>query len=1380
MIQRVDGWERPEPFGAASAAGGRHDAGLPVRLPLAIDGGAPPSSRGSVVWTQDVRFGDGAAGHSGAGATGTTGPFDIPEPRGTDSAVTVGLLDISEPRGGEHGEDASAAAASPARATATAGGGPTEHARDNTTAADLLDHWGHRRVQGLVEGLSLRSPDPDAEAADLQALHAAASATPDLPVGDEVRVLGTRRGVTYGRWTAGPADTLSITFDLSAAGPVMRGYPGFRAMVERAGKTWSYRIADTWAAWRRPGGEFKGWLIDGPDSSTEVHVRAGGELSTGLQIDIRDDDIAGDSAGWAQLGHGPPGTSMEPRFAPLEIDRDYLRDYPREAGESSLFATLAHEIGHTLGAWHGGEWTHRYGPFTDTAAGTWTGPNVVDLHGGPAPFQDASDPNAWVDGERSPFATQFDFAHSGVCASLMAYCRDNAPQPAYRPHDIDFAFLADLGMTVREDTGDPETYGLAGWTEHAGFTLAVSRDLRIDPGAQSGSGRRFRGQRPLDVTDRFQVEANAFGHRSTGSLALSYPARDLSGTARYAGGLIGAAIDRASMPPVTGDAALAVDLGTLDGTASFTSLAVHTGGVSRTFAGGALHYPFALDGNAIVGTHASATLRADFHGPRHEDAAGTLHDPDAGLLASFGATRDDRPGREVVVASADHLSGLARRSGAVDPTENGWSEYLCGSGCERRDEASGRWGEWTTETRANVLAATAGWNGRGTAKPHADHDFVRIARQTASSADGGQASGAAEGHTGTLGHGAFGAGFETFADFRADPTDPATDVLDVWAGVQGAASGSLPTGSARWSGLMLGYRHGLAAGDDPLVEGRASVRLSLPANDLDVRFTGVASRDGRRRLAGFGFENTPVQADGTFAGGGGSGSLRGTLLGPAHEEVAGAFHHDAAQVTGSFGAVRLPDPEPRAAGASTATRAPTASLEGIRHIGTGVAPEAGTLASAGERNGIAVSSGEARDGASAERIIEYLETQAGGDGSGGGATGLPTFAEPPTLRFAAGTSREALAYVTRAVDVVNATLPADRRIVISPVRLPPRTAIDNVPDGQIFVDFTPTADASNVEGDGGRFVVSARVDPNADYDQATQRWEYRSMRAARVSADGRDFMTALRTAWVRNPDTGDWEKEVLDSPVVETSVVRNYYPEESRNAIMVGRLLYAMGFLRRLDPDRFPDSFLARSWTVDTHLLPTIDGDALLAAYARLEPGTMPADLSPESLGPWSDRSFHLRGDMAAPGGPAAFGVAVRNGLTRPWAFGPEPLASLADNTALSGTATWNGALAGITPAQHTVAGDARLAVEIATLEGQLDFTGLERWGVRAAPGASGTGTTWGDGDLGYSIRVEGNAFVPTGGDEGEVTGAFFGRAHEAMGGVLRRSDLTAGFGGVR
>ena len=60
----------------------------------------------------------------------------------------------------------------------------------------------------------------------------------------------------------------------------------------------------------------------------------------------------------------------------------------------------------------------------------------------------------------------------------------------------------------------------------------------------------------------------------------------------------------------------------------------------------------------------------------------------------------------------------------------------------------------------------------------------------------------------------------------------------------------------------------------------------------------------------------------------------------------------------------------------------------------------------------------------------------------------------------------------------------------------------------------------------------------------------------------------------------------------------------------------------------------------------------LHAAYERLAPGTLPEDLSTESLGPWEDTSFHLRGDLDFAGGEASFGVALRNGLARPWASG--------------------------------------------------------------------------------------------------------------------------------
>ena len=116
----------------------------------------------------------------------------------------------------------------------------------------------------------------------------------------------------------------------------------------------------------------------------------------------------------------------------------------------------------------------------------------------------------------------------------------------------------------------------------------------------------------------------------------------------------------------------------------------------------------------------------------------------------------------------------------------------------------------------------------------------------------------------------------------------------------------------------------------------------------------------------------------------------------------------------------------------------------------------------------------------------------------------------------------------------------------------------------------------------------------------------------------------------------------------------------------------------------------------------------------------------------------------------------------------------------LSGSIGWSGRLLGLTPLAETVAGAADPTVELATLSGKVNFSQLEHWPVDAPAGATGSGATWRDGDLSYRIEVRGNSFDQTGGDAGEVTGAVFGPAHEGMGSVLVRDDLSAGFGGKR
>ena len=1266
------------------------------------------------------------------------------------------------------------------------GAGPSslslaEHPRQNLEAADLLGHWGHRRVQSVVEGLSLGTAAPETDGADLKRLRAAAQAregkplAPNLQAGDEVRLLGSRRGVAYGRWTGGPADTLSIEFDLSRAGSAMRGDPAFSAMLERAGKAWSRRIGDTWPTWERSPGDFKGWLINGDNPDIEVRIGAEGETSSRLEIDVKDEALLEDVAGWANSsGNQAPGSSWEPRFGSIEIDRAHLE----EASERHLFATLAHEIGHVVGAWT----PSSSSPFIDTEAGTWTGPSVVAVHGRPAPFQDDADPFAWVDGGRSPQATEFDFAHSGVCSSLMAYCSSNDPQPAFLPHAIDFAFLADLGMTVTDETARPETYGLAGWTDHAGFSLSVSRNLRIDL-----SDRPSRDGYPypteLDVTDLLEVRVDVFGHRSGGDLHQSYPAEGAEGTVRYAGGLLGAAIDRTGLPPVTGDSSLAVNLGSLDGTASFTSLQVYARGSPEVFSGGSLHYPFELSAGAIVGTETGSALRADFYGPGHESVAGALHDPGAGLLASFGAVRDDRPSREDVIAYADRLLGRSYRTGAADPTAHGWSQYRCAtaSACESRHAGPDGWDDWTTATRSEALAATAGWTWRYGERPDADRDVVRIARYSAESTDGLKGRDVVDGYTGTLEHVAFGTGFERYTNWSPLSNEALPDTghsFSKWAGVQGTASGTPPEESVKWSGLMLGYQGGRSASETPFVEGLANLEFSLSDHGLDVAFSDVASRDGRRTLRGFGFTGLQVKEDGTFGTDGDEGAMDGAFFGPSQEEAAGAFHHNASNITGGFGARRLPEIATLDESGPSGSRPPLVDLDDTRHVGGDVAPALDRLTAANDYGVVAVSSGQVQDGAGAERVLAYLDRHVGADYKNWSPlSGLATFPGRPVVRLAKGTSDELAAYVEHSVQLINTALPYGKRIVFSSDPAPPLAAIEDVPEGEIFVDFAPSVEHWN-HGAPVRFppdyLSFAEVDPISEFNASTQRHEHKGMRAAHIWLNSRVISNA---AFVLNADETFWEYKVLDHPVVESDTVEKVYKDDNIVSPIVINIVESLGLFGRIDPIEFPDSVLPGA--IVQHL-PNIDGEALLAAYTRLEPGAQPGDLSAESLGPWSDTSFHLRGDLDFAGGEAAFGVASRNGLARPWASGSAPLAALENNSALFGTVSWNGALLGMTPLAETVAGHARLAVELSTLDGRLDFTRLERWGAQTAPGKAGTGAAWGDGDLGYLVEVRGNSFHRTGGDEGEVVGAFFGAAHEAMGGVLERSDLAAGFGGLR
>ena len=494
-----------------------------------------------------------------------------------------------------------------------------------------------------------------------------------------------------------------------------------------------------------------------------------------------------------------------------------------------------------------------------------------------------------------------------------------------------------------------------------------------------------------------------------------------------------------------------------------------------------------------------------------------------------------------------------------------------------------------------------------------------------------------------------------------------------------------------------------------------------------------------------------------------------------------------------------------------AAQAPIVDLEGTLHVGSDVAPSADQLTAVITHNGIAVSYGHVRDGVGGEEVIAYLNQQVELETQ---PPGFHTFAVQPTIRLTEEASGELTDAAVRAIQLINAALPNESRILFSSDPAPPRTPLQipwgDVPEGHIFVDFSSPENPHHHPGTAysrtlGENRIQSYVLVNPDKTIHAIELETEAVRKRREQSeaqlggeltrareefedylDGQDFSEAFRSQLRRENEErltewyeGELERfrEFYDGQLAE--FIEAY--EDYTLYVMVHELIHAIGMNGHADPTRFPHSVMHAEHGGDSHahILFPVDREALLASYSVLEPGASAAQIV-EDLGPWDDTSMHLRGDIGISGGEVAFGVAARNGLAQPWAFGPTPWTNLADNPILSETVRWSGRLLGFTPSTEAVGGAADLAVELGTLDGQLDFTSLEHWGANLAPGPIGSGTTWGDGDLQYSVNVRGNAFVQTGGDEGTVTGAFFGATHEAMGGVLERTDLTAGFGGTR
>ena len=234
--------------------------------------------------------------------------------------------------------------------------------------------------------------------------------------------------------------------------------------------------------------------------------------------------------------------------------------------------------------------------------------------------------------------------------------------------------------------------------------------------------------------------------------------------------------------------------------------------------------------------------------------------------------------------------------------------------------------------------------------------------------------------------------------------------------------------------------------------------------------------------------------------------------------------------------------------------------------------------------------------------------------------------------------------------------------------------------------------------------------------------------------------------------------------------------------LIIHELLHALGIQGHVDSVEFPDSIMGTSGEYIPnlgHVISKIDREILQIMYMSQR-----TDLY-NDWGEWSDTAFHVMGESED--GGLRFGVALFNGLPQPWASGVKPDEDLNDNTELTGTVTWSGALLGFS-GPSPIAGDAALEVDLTTVgtdgnEQDLSFEDIYFVNRFESDTTDDSDRWFHTRNIDYKVEISGNYFENVTGDDyeqGFVTGLFMGAEHEHMGGTVKRTDMIGAFGGSR
>lgn len=477
----------------------------------------------------------------------------------------------------------------------------------NATAEDLRDHW--HEAGPIADALEV-TPGGDGALARgaVEAGVARGDATETAPWrtalgAGRVEVLGERDGYVVATARGGPAGHLDIRFDYARAPATS---PRNQVLLERASKAWAARIRDPFAGPPPDTGPRSVKRVAFRDQSTTGHYYIE-LLDHAALIRIHEADVLDSYAGHTYVFTTPDDVDIaSPRLGMITLG---TRVRGADGYHRAPF-TMVHEVGHAIGftpnerepAWH---------TIIDFDEHVWIGSAATAVHGGPVPLQ-------WRDPVTgSPVApgtpnARPDRGHIGPCTSILSYCA-----PFVTPSELDFALFADIGFDIAPASvgGAPELYSYGAWGKASGFEMTVERTL-VYP-------------------DEDTVRAVATHYGEAPETTLGGPG--VTGRATWDGLLIGVDTATAALHPVTGDAAIAIDLATLAGEARFADLKTHIDGATASFREMALGYAVAVDGNAFADP--LGRIDGAFYGAGHEEMAGTLDDADASLLAAFGGSR---------------------------------------------------------------------------------------------------------------------------------------------------------------------------------------------------------------------------------------------------------------------------------------------------------------------------------------------------------------------------------------------------------------------------------------------------------------------------------------------------------------------------------------------------------------------------------------------------------------------------------------------------------------------------------------------------------------------------------------------------------------------